>query len=394
LADAGVATLSTLIELARRVPKADLHCHLIGTIRAQTASDLARKRGIKFPAEPAFFYSRIDSTPPNISFADTAVRLPALVESSPPGYSLLGVSEWIADVLVDPSDFARVAYEAVQDAFIQSNVRHLELHVEVGAYLQRGISYRTIADGLAQGLEAAAREFGTTARLIAGIDRSKSAALATAVVQEVVDYPTPHVVGIGLDNLETAGPPEQFIDAYELARTHGLRRTAHAGEHDPTARNVLSCLDVLNCQRIDHGYFVLEDADVIRRARDSGVPFTCIFTTSRRSWRPWRRESIRQMAGLGLPIVLASDDPALFPTTLADEYEIAVDVLDADAQLITELALRSLNAAWLDDDAKRAARRQFEAENRDLWRQLGFYEPAGQPPTPPDRQHFTQEGTS
>jgi adenosine deaminase len=133
--------------------------------------------------------------------------------------------------------------------------------------------------------------------------------------------------------------------------------------------------------------------DVVRRMRDSGVPFTCIFTTSRRSWRPWRRESIRQMAGLGLPIVLASDDPALFPTTLSDEYAIAVDALGADAQLIVELALRSLAAAWLDDDTKRPMRKHFDAENREVLRELGIAEPIGQQPRRPVPHHFAQEGT-
>ena len=387
-----MTTRSALVELARRVPKADLHCHLIGTIRPQTAAELARRHGIEFPEEPEHFYSRINSPSPEISVANTAVPLPSPTPTTA-GHSLLGVSEWIADVLVEPSDFAQVAYEAVQDAFQQSNVRHLELHFEVGAYLARGIGYRTIADGLTDGLDAATSELGTSARLIAGIDRSKSGAWGTAVVQEVVDYPTSYVVGVGLDNLETAGPPEQFADAYALARRHGLHRTAHAGEHAPTARNVLSCLEVLNCQRIDHGYFVLEDMDVVTRMRDSGVPFTCIFTTSRRSWRPWRRESIRWMAALGLPIVLASDDPALFPTTLSDEYTIAVDVLDASAQLIIDLARRSLAAAWLDDDAKRSMLNEFEVESSDLRRRIGIAEPTGEQLRQPIPPQSAQEGT-
>lgn len=393
MADTNVTARSALIGLARRVPKADLHCHLIGTIRPQTVAELARRHKVRFPEEPEHFYSRIESPSPDLSIANAVVPLPAPTPSTASAYSLLGVSEWIADVLIEPSDFARVAYEAVQDAFQQSNVRHLELHVEVGAYVARGIGYRTIADGLADGLDAATTEFGTSAALIAGIDRSKSGTWATAVVQEVVDYPTRHLVGVGLDNLETAGPPAQFADAFALARRHGLHRTAHAGEHVPTALNVLSCLEVLNCERIDHGYFVLEDMAVLRRLRDSGVPFTCIFTTSRRSWRPWRRESIRQMVGLGLPVVLASDDPALFPTTLSDEYAIAVDVLDADAQLVVGLALRSFDAAWLDDDVKRTMRDAFEVEKNELCRSLDIVAPTGEPPRRPVPHHFAQEGT-
>ncbi len=143
------------------------------------------------------------------------------------------------------------------------------------------------------------------------------------MVREVVAHPHDAVVGIGLDNLETAGPPERFAEAFALAGRHGLRRTAHAGEHEPTARNVATCLDLLGCERIDHGYFVLEDPALVERVRDEGVPFTCISTTSRRSWQSWRRASIERMVAAGLSVVLASDDPAMFPTTLAEEYAIA-----------------------------------------------------------------------
>lgn len=349
------------MDLATALPKVDLHCHLAGTARASTVRELAAANGVRLPVEPADFYPEIWSHPPReIDYSGTAIPLPGPQSGSASGYSLLGVTEWIVDVVRTEADFARLAYEAIADARALSNVWHIELYFEASLFLRRGFPYPTVVHGLIEGIHAAEREFGTTALLIAGIDRSGSGAQAREVVEQVVAHPHAEVAGIGLDNLETAGPPRRFAEAYELAGRHGLRRTAHAGEHDPTARNVTDCLEVLGCDRIDHGYFVLENPDAVERCRAAGTDFACIFTTSRRSWRPWRRASIAAMHEAGLRVSIASDDPALFPTTLADEYAIARDALGEQA--LPQLCRNAVDACWLDEDAKADLRARVKAQ--------------------------------
>lgn len=170
------------------------------------------------------------------------------------------------------------------------------------------------------------------------------------------------MAGIGLDNLETAGPPERFADAYRLAAEAGLGRTAHSSEHAPTAADTTTCLDLLGCDRIDHGYFVLEDPAVVERVRERGVVFTVASATSRRSWRPWRRASIRAMLDAGLRVVPCSDDPGVFPTTLADEYRLAAGPIGATAAQLRAMALTGAEASWLPADEKESLRASFAAE--------------------------------
>jgi adenosine deaminase len=346
-----------------RLPKADLHCHLVGTIALETVLELARRDGATWDPPPEQVYAAIGSLPPaGFDYRHTAVPMTPAPPGTAAGHSLLAVTEQVEDLLHEREDFARIGYEAVTAAYRDSGTVHLELQVELGAYLRRGVAYADVVDGLGEGLVAARAETGTSALLIAAIDRSRSAAEALQVVQEVVDHPRDHVVGIGLDNLETAGPPERFADAFDLAGRHGLRRTAHAGEHEPTARNVATCLDRLGCERIDHGYFVLEDDDLVKRVAGEGIPFTCISTTSRRAWQDWRRASINRMVDAGVAVVLASDDPAMFPTTLAREYAIAAAEIGLDAATLVQVARRSLDAAWVDDDRKRAMLAQLDTE--------------------------------
>lgn len=276
-------------------------------------------------------------------------------------YSLFQVSKWVTEVLRTPDDLTRIVYEAFEDANT-SSVRHLEMSYDsLTPHLER-IGYVGVVEAYAEGIRMAERDFGMTGRLIAAIDRSRSGEEALDWIRTVVARPNKYVAGIGLDNLETVGPPERFEAAYRLAGDAGLRRTAHSSEHAPIAANTITCLDVLGCDRIDHGYFVLEDDEVVARVRDEQVPFTVISTTSRRSWRPWRRASIAAMIDAGLNIIPASDDPGMFPTTLSAEYEILNEQIGVPFERLKQMALASVDASWLPADEKAQVKSRFDAE--------------------------------
>ncbi|WP_051765997.1 adenosine deaminase family protein [Streptomyces sp. NRRL F-5135] len=349
----------------QRLPKTDLHCHLIGTVRATTFAELAGRAGLDLPASPETIYRDVNSLPPDPKlYENTRIPVPRGRAADEPevSYSLFQVSRWIVDALRDADDLTRITYEAFEAAHRTSSVRHLEVSFDgVPPHLST-LGYRGAVEAYAEGIRLAERDFGMSGRLIAAVDRSTSADEALARVREVADNPHEYVAGIGLDNLETAGPPERFADAYRLAGAAGLRRTAHSSEHAPVAHNTITCLDLLGCDRIDHGYYVLEDDAVVARCREERVPFLVAFTTSRRSWRPWRRASIAAMIDAGLNVVLADDDPGLFPTTLTDEYRIAADDLGLGRAKLRAMALAGVDACWLPDGEKAALRDRFVAE--------------------------------
>jgi len=352
-------------DFVRALPKVELHCHLIGTVRASTFAELARRAELDLPDTPERIYADINSLPPDPAlYLDTRIPVPAGRSADEPtvSYSLFQVSNWVVDALRDADDLTRIVYEAFEDAHA-NNVRHLELSF---GKPPPHLGYHGSVEAYAEGIRLAERDFGMTGRLLVGIDRSESAADAVAVVREIVDNPHEYVAGIGLDNLETAGPPERFVDAYRLAGEAGLRRTAHSSEHAPIAANTITCLDVLGCDRIDHGYFVLEDDDVVARVRDERVAFTVASTTSRRSWRPWRRASIAAMIDAGLNVIPASDDPGMFPTSLTAEYRILADDLAVPQERLRQMALAGVDACWLPDGERAALRQRVEKELAEL----------------------------
>lgn len=348
-----------------RMPKTELHCHLTGTVRATTFAEFAAREGMQLPSTPLDIFERINSKPPSAGdFPNTRIPVPSgpAADEPDPSYSLFQVSDWVKRSMTGLDDFTRIAYEALQDAREKSNTQYLELFIDPQEDGMWPFSYTQIVDAYIAGMDAAETDFGIKSNLIAAIDRSKSGDHAVAVVEQVLANPRDRVIGIGLDNLETAGPPQRFIEAYQLAGRGGLKRTAHSSEHAPLASNTIVCLDDLGCDRIDHGYFVLEDDAVVDRCRDEGVQFTCIFTTSRRSWRPWRRASIVEMVNRGLTVTLSSDDPGMFPTTLANEYRIAGLELGFDRAQMRKICLDGVDASWLDESEKARMRSSFVAE--------------------------------
>lgn len=355
-------------EYLREIPKVELHCHFLGSARPETLSELAKKNDVPLEIDPVRLYERISSPVPSSPGLAGSAAGPAETEqdSQSSTYSLLDASRMLIPVLVEEADFARIAYESSEDAVQTSNIRYRELFFEVSHYLRRGLSYRTVVDGLIAGIRAAEKDFGIVVRLIGGLDRSCPSNEVYDAVRAMVDNPRDEVIGIGLEDLETLGPPEKFVDAYRLAKSAGLHRTAHAGEHAPTAEHVITCLDLLECERIDHGYFLLTDSAAVDRCVAGGTYFTCISTTSRHPWQAWRRESIRAMVRRGLRVSLASDDPAMFPTTLTREYEIAVNEVGLHHGEIKQIAQNGIHASWMNDDEKARMSAEFDRQFRIL----------------------------
>ncbi len=324
--------------ILRAAPKVDLHVHLIGCVRSGTFGELAKKHGIELPLPADELYDHINSDP-----------LPEERDEGP-WFGLLDVYDDICACLRDQEDFARAAYEAIEDGVTINNTRYHELAFSPSVHFGHGVSYRTMADGLVEGIRAAVHDLGVQAAVIAAVDREDTGEVARAMVEEVVAYPKEEIVGVGLDYEEIAGPPEQFADAFVTAKRRGLHRTAHAAEHDRWARNVTTCLDALGCERIDHGYHVLSDRRVVARCRDEGIPFNVIPTTSRRATRKWRLGAIREMLAAGLFVTINSDDPALFRFSLTQEYLLANadDGLGLSVDELLDSSIRAVEASFLD----------------------------------------------
>jgi adenosine deaminase len=327
----------------RKLPKVDLHCHLAGTLRPTTMAELAAKHGVTLPRPPAQLYE----------FADF--------------YDFIDILRRGAQVVVDQGDFARVTYEALQDGVEAGNLKHAELFFNPQYFYPNGTTYRTMLDGMIEGLVAAERDFAVSGLLIACVDRQIDPGAAMQILDDVLADRRDRVVGIGLDGPERAGPPAGFGSLYRRAGQAGLLRTAHVCEDNQSLaeappRHYEDCCDLLGCDRLDHGYNLLADPRVVARARDEGRFFTTCTVTSVSRNLERRAKSIARMVELGLNVTVNTDDPQMFHTDIADCYVRLFRATGWDVAQAVMLSLNGVAASWLPDAAKRTLTRQFETE--------------------------------
>ncbi|TPG47166.1 adenosine deaminase family protein [Sphingomonas glacialis] len=325
------------------MPKAELHCHLLGAVKRETFTDLVAEHRAPLSAEDiASFYERGEK-PVGV------LRVLRALEQH---------------LLLAPDNFRRIAYEYLAGAAAE-NVRHAEFFWNPTASLRTsGLRYPEMQAAIVTGMRDAQTDYGITSVLIPSIDREASPAEAVAMVEAMLAARDERVGGIGIDYGEIDRPPELFADAFALARRAGLRATAHAGEFGTSWRNVATAVDVLGVDRVDHGYTIVDNPDLARRYADRGIVFTVVPTNSyyMRTLAPdrWALDHpIRRMAELGLRLHPNTDDPTLHAVSPAGAWELMYTHLGFELPALRAMMLNGIDGAWMADAVKAQWKREW-----------------------------------
>ena len=326
----------------RALPKVELHLHLEGAVSAATFADLAEKNGVALPAGKR--------TSDLYSYGN----LP----------DFLAIYDLVCASIRDAADFSRVTFEALERCAL-AGARYVELFFSPHAHLAHGVAYSTMLEGILDGFRRAKESYGLVAMLIPAHSRELGPERGERFLDMVLSERPAQVIGIGLDYNEAPFPPAPFAGLWERARAAGLNVTAHAGEGGP-ATFVRDSIDLLGVSRIDHGYHVVDDADLVARCRESRIPFTCCPSTTLATtvWRDLGSpdHAIRRMIEAGLNVTIHSDDPPMFGTTLDREYALVARNFALSPETLGRIALAGLEASWLDPDTKRRWKADWSAE--------------------------------
>ncbi|WP_309678636.1 adenosine deaminase [Polaromonas sp.] len=332
-------------DFLRAMPKAELHCHLLGTVRRDTFIDLARRAKAPLTSEEiAAFYTRGDK-PVGV------LRV------------LRALDAWL---LKTPDDLHRIAYEYLQDAAAHQ-VRYAEFFWNpTGTVRASGIPYAQAQAAIVRAIADAQTDCGIIGRLVPAIDREATPAEALEMVQWLIEHRHPDVPGLGIDYREVDRPPELFVQAYAAARRAGLKTTAHAGEFGMPWANVQTAVELLKVDRIDHGYTVIDNPAFARQCAERGIVFTVVPTNSYylRTLAPERwalDHPIRQMPKLGLRIHPNTDDPALHHVTPTQAWLMMRRDFGFTLDELRGFMLNGLDAAWIDDGTRRQWRVEWSA---------------------------------
>lgn len=328
------------------LPKLELHCHLLGTVRRSTFEQLVRAAQAPIAIDDIeAFYTRGEK-PVGV------LRV------------LRALDQWL---LRSPDDFYRIAYEYLQDAAAH-NVRYAEFFWNpTGTAAVGGLAYAQVLPALRRAMADAQRDAGISARLIPSIDREASAQAAVEMVQWVLDQRCDEVPGIGMDYRENDQPPEKFTAAYALARQHGLKTTAHAGEFGMPWQNVQTALQGLQVDRIDHGYTIIDHPPLMQWAREQGIVFTVVPTNSYylRTLSPERwalDHPIRAMLAAGLKLHPNTDDPTLHHITPTGAWQMMVQHFGASWNDLEQFMHNGLDTAWIDESTRQHWRQTWQTE--------------------------------
>jgi adenosine deaminase len=326
------------------MPKAELHLHLDGSLRVDTALELARTRGIDAPRDWSGMSAALVAPMPCASQAE-----------------LLRAFDLPIALMQDADALERITAELVETK-AADNVRYVEIRWGPRLHVARGLS---LADGIAAvcaGARDAAARTGTVVRLICTALRSHDAAGNVVLAETAARF-----VGEGLTGWDLAGPEEAFPDpldhlgAFEAARAGGLRITIHAGEWGG-ADQVRRAL-VVEPERIAHGPGTIDDAELCAELRSRNVSLDLCPTSN---WQAGIVPSVAEhpLARLhraGVPVTLSTDDTTVSDITLAEEYVGAVERIGLTLPELWAIDRRSLDIAFADEAALGPLRAAFDA---------------------------------
>lgn len=323
--------------LISSLPKAELHLHLEGSIEPETLLELRQLHGRS---------STLDEIRALYQYQDFIGFLQAF--------------KTITEDLQTADDYELITYR-LMEALKGQNVLHAEVYVSVGVCLWRKQDFDAIFKGLERGRQRGERDFGISLLWIFDAVRQFGPSAAKDVFELAVRYRDRNVVGIGIGGDELKAPPELFREAYAYAAENGLRLTAHAGE-SAGPDSIWGTLN-LHAERIGHGLTASQDPELIEELAQRQVPIEICVTSNLRTGccKSLAEHPVRNYFEHGLMLVLNSDDPAMFGTSLNGEYQLVKEHFEFTEEHLRELARNSFEASFLPAKKKLQFLNLFDA---------------------------------
>ena len=248
-------------------------------------------------------------------------------------------------VLRRPGDVFRLLAETAADERADGS-GWLEIQVDPSGYAARFGGLTPTVELVLEAAQRATAAAGVGIGVIIAANRTKHPLDARTLARLAAQYAGRGVVGFGLSNDERRGAAADFAPAFRIAGRAGLLLAPHGGEL-AGADSVRACLDVLHAHRIGHGVAAVTDRDLTKRLAGSGV--TCeVCPTSNVALGIAARPAdvpLRTLLDEGVPVALGADDPLLFGSRLAAQYEIARYVHGLDDSELAELARMSVRGS-------------------------------------------------
>ena len=321
--------------LLRKLPKAELHCHLDGSLRPETMLELAKEYRVAMPRDDVDAlreYMRVDDAR---TLEDYLLRFDTTL-------SVMQTSEALE----------RIAYELALDVAAEG-VRYIEMRYAPPLNTLQGMSLAAAVEAPLRGIARAQRETDITARVIVCSLRHYDPALSMQLAQLAVAYKDRGVVGFDLAGGEMGNPASRHAAAFEYCRERGLACTCHAGEGDGP-ESIRQAVHDCHAHRIGHATRLLEDPILADEVHERGIALELCLTSNvqTRATERYETHPLKQFLARGMNVCLNTDNRLMSATTLVDEYHHAATSCDCTFDELAGMALDGFRSSFLPDAEK------------------------------------------
>ena len=325
----------TAVRDLARLPKAHLHLHLAGAMRPSTLVELAAAQGRRLPAE------LLD---PSGTRLDVNARR---------GWSRFQrLYDAAREVVAGLDEVRRLVREIAEDERAAGSA-WVEVQVDPSSYAARLGGLQATVELVLDAMASASRDTGVGMALVVAANRTRHPGDAETLARVARRFAGRGVVGFGLSNDETKGPPEQFAKAFRIARDAGLLAVPHAGETRGT-RSVRGAVEALGAHRLGHGVRSVEDPETVRLLAERGVVLEVCPASNVALGVAGAVElvPVRELREAGVPVALGADDPLLFRSGLLDQYAAVRDQQGLPDEALAGLAADAVRGSAAPDDVK------------------------------------------
>lgn len=330
--------------LIKKLPKAELHLHIEGSLEPELMFEIAQRNDVKLK------FQSVEEVRQAYNFDNLQSFLDIYYEG--------------AQVLLKTEDFYDLTW-AYLEKVAGENVKHVEIFFDPQTHTDRGVPFAAVIGGIHQALKDGQSKLGISSHLILCFLRHLSEEEAFKTLEEALPYKE-HIIGVGLDSSEVGHPPEKFARVFAKAREHGFLTVAHAGEEgDPSY--IWQALDLLKVERVDHGVRCLEDEKLVARLVEEKMPLTVcpLSNVKLRVFNELKDHNLKKLLDAGLCAMINSDDPAYFGGYLLQNYLETQEALDLSVDEVAELAKNSFRSSFLSNEEKEKYITEIDALVRD-----------------------------
>lgn len=322
-------------EFLRKLPKAELHCHLDGSVRVETILELAKERGVKLPADEPERLRKI-------LVQDDAANL----------VEYLKAFDVTLSVMQDYDAIRRISYELVEDC-AKENIVYLEVRFAPILHQQRGMRLTAIVEAVLDGLRDGEKKFGVRTGLIICAMRMSDPVYSLQMAELCVAYKHRGVVSFDLAGAEAGNPAVEHREAFQLILRNNVNITIHAGEaYGP--ESIRQALHECGAHRLGHAVRLKEDGDLLNYACDHRIPLEICLTSNVQTGatESIRFHPLRMYYDFGLRTCICTDNRLMSGTTLTDEFYKAHTELGFTLEEIKDLIVYSIKSSFLHHKEK------------------------------------------